>query len=91
MPNDDIPNYLAMYTGGELFPNGSPTPPKPPQVYTKDELELLHRLLTYRGINAVVHKREFITFSAIHGLTNEQLKSFVSDLIVKVENDIKSK
>lgn len=59
--------------------------------YTKDELELFHRLLTYRGINAVVHKREFITFSAIHGLTNEQLKSFVSDLIVKVENDYRCK
>lgn len=59
--------------------------------YTKQELQLFHRLLTYHSLNAVVLKREFITFQALNGLTNEQLKSFVSDLIVKVENDIKSK
>ncbi|OOR88188.1 hypothetical protein [Moraxella bovis] len=56
--------------------------------YTDDELQLLHLLLTYSSVNHVVLKREFSLFAVQMGFDNKQLKDFVENLALKINDDV---
>lgn len=55
--------------------------------YTPLELTLLHYLVTYYPVNALLLKREFIRFSMWYGVDKEQLKDLIVNLAIKLNTD----